>query len=697
MADIVGDSIAERFRIADWEVDPSACRLTRNGVAVKVSPRSMEVLVYLARRSGETVSNDELLTAFWRGAISSPNAVHKVVTELRHALGDGDEGPVYIETVPKRGYRLVAPVARVEYGNGSVTTAAIERPGSTPTSLPAVATAARTSGDRSATRPKPISVNHRAVVWAMLVAVIGIGTASAFIWGTKMTRDSATASSRPIRSLAVLRFRNIDGNADNDYLADGIATALLNQLTKAANIKVVDKERAFQHSLTHETVGSIANALDAEYVLDGTTQRTQDRIRASVTLYLAKDGSVIYSYSHDEPLDRLFVLQDKVVGDVLTELEVPLDEKSLTDMRDWGTKSVAAYLAAEEADHFLHLDEQQSLPYAAARFRDAIALDPGFVQAYCGLSDTLGLLAYGTADSATRDAVRREIQGLRETVERIDPANVLALNHIRWEETRVGEGGSWASMEAQLRANIQAAGAPTKPIDDYLEYADILMSGHLFREAASFVDAYARFDPDNPWIDVRRNQLTCLTRGWGSEPCVESYRRLVRRMPDSSNTVLALVNAFSLSGQYDLADRYLTRLREVDPHGIYSRGAWLFLSVQRGDLARGSPAFRAAVEDPATDRFSAGVAYFMVDDIDSGLAAWRSAPSDIREFIYRLTVHSEGYYKASVVRDPRFQAYLDERGIGRQWTAFLREKVAEMAPITGIAPTDPSPQFTVSR
>src|SRR4029450_3639560 len=98
------------FRVGDWEAHPRSCRLVRNGTEIKLSPRSMEVLAHLAERAGSTVAHHELLEAFWRGTISTPNAIQKCVVELRRALGDGGGEPIYIETVPKRGDRLLAKV-----------------------------------------------------------------------------------------------------------------------------------------------------------------------------------------------------------------------------------------------------------------------------------------------------------------------------------------------------------------------------------------------------------------------------------------------------------------------------------------------------------------------------------------------------------------------------------------------------------
>jgi DNA-binding winged helix-turn-helix (wHTH) protein len=97
-----------RLRIGSIEADPKSCTLKFGNVSAKVSPRAMNVFAYLAERAGETVTHDELLTAFWRGPVSSTNVLHKCMTELRSALGNFTESDVHLDTIPRRGYRLTA-------------------------------------------------------------------------------------------------------------------------------------------------------------------------------------------------------------------------------------------------------------------------------------------------------------------------------------------------------------------------------------------------------------------------------------------------------------------------------------------------------------------------------------------------------------------------------------------------------------
>src|SRR5258706_7248048 len=101
-----------RLRVGDWTVEPALNQLSAAGKTVKLEPKTMAVLAYLARRPGQVVSREELLSAVWAGVVVGDDSLTQVVIKLRKALGDAPEHPAYIQTISKGGYRLVAPVLR---------------------------------------------------------------------------------------------------------------------------------------------------------------------------------------------------------------------------------------------------------------------------------------------------------------------------------------------------------------------------------------------------------------------------------------------------------------------------------------------------------------------------------------------------------------------------------------------------------
>jgi DNA-binding winged helix-turn-helix (wHTH) protein len=101
--------IVAPMKIGDWDADPAMNTLRRGEQLVHVEPKAMELLVFLGRRSDQVVSRDELLAGVWPGVVVGDDALTQAIIKLRKALGDSPREPTYIQTVPKRGYRLIAP------------------------------------------------------------------------------------------------------------------------------------------------------------------------------------------------------------------------------------------------------------------------------------------------------------------------------------------------------------------------------------------------------------------------------------------------------------------------------------------------------------------------------------------------------------------------------------------------------------
>ena len=661
-ADVVGSSRRAPFRVGDWEAHPGSCRLVRDGTELKLSPRSMDVLVHLAERAGVVVTHDELLDALWGTATATPNAIQKCVVELRHAFGNGGGEPMHIETIPKRGYRLVAKVESID----------------------------RLKSPRLIDDGNPDLTSGAAAIRAN--GAVDRLTQRAADAGS----DRDTVRFVKSKSIAVLRFRNVGGNPGDEYLAQGLAEALHEGLSQVSDLSVIERERSFQHSITNETVQGIGKNLGVDHLLDGSVQHLDSRLRVSAALYRSSDGVRLYVYRDEEAAAKLRALHDRLIANVLTATEVHLDERRTDDMRKWGTQNVDAYLAAREADAFHMRLDQKSLQYAVERFRAAIALDPGFVRAYRLLALTLGDIDTFTSGEARRGLLLEELAQIREAVKHL-PGNADALTAVDICERKMNTT-SRREREVAVRTAIQEEGTPHRAYSEYLEYADLLKTGHLFREASRYVDLYAKFDREETALYLHRNELAGLTLG--PQRAIPMAKNVLTMFQNNIGTLFALVTQLALIGKYAEAESYLARLEDNDHVGVWAYALRLRLAALRGDLPARSEQLIAALDDPRVNDYLRGVTHFIVGDVEYGIAAWRRAQGSnsrkaARALIY--AVHAESCYTATVVNDPRYQDVLDELGIGGQWTAYLRAKVAELAPITGIEPGDPTPQRVYPR
>jgi tetratricopeptide (TPR) repeat protein len=180
----------------------------------------------------------------------------------------------------------------------------------------------------------------------------------------------------------------------------------------------------------------------------------------------------------------------------------------------------------------------------------------------------------------------------------------------------------------------------------------------------------------------------------GPARAIPMLRKVLTMFQNDMGSLTLLVACLAVLGEYREAERYLARLADNDPTGLWAHFSGLELAALRGDYTAGSDELHTALDDPRTNDYMRGISNFILGDVEAGLVAWRrgqqtNGPNDV---VLRWAVHNETCFPSSVVNHPGYQDILDSGGTGRRWTAYLREKVAELAPITGIAPGDPAPQ-----
>jgi DNA-binding winged helix-turn-helix (wHTH) protein len=211
------------MKIGDWVVTPSLNQLERDGRALKVEPRSMELLVCLARHAGGVVSTDQLIAEVWNGRVIEESGVYKQINQLRTALGDQAQRPKFIETIPKRGYRLIAPVERDREARAPP--GASETPG-----------AERTTPDwLTGRRP------YRSAAGLLVVVVVAIAAWQLTAGSRSAPENSAAVDAPPPNSVVVLPFDNLSPDPKDAYFALGMNDQIVTELTELGSLRVASR------------------------------------------------------------------------------------------------------------------------------------------------------------------------------------------------------------------------------------------------------------------------------------------------------------------------------------------------------------------------------------------------------------------------------------------------------------------------
>jgi transcriptional activator of cad operon len=305
------------LRIGAWCVDPTSGQISRDGETARVEVRTMRLLLCLAEHAGEVVSIEELLTQVWSGVIVSQDSVYQSVASLRRLLGDDPKQPTYIATVPRLGYRLVAPVSPWADQSIAQTGAPLTADGEHPT--PAATDA-----------PAPGARLRAGFMWAGGAALC-LALAGAVLYYGKAANSNHSASRasapQPLASIAVLPFHDLTEEMNQEPFADGMTVELINKLSKIQGLRVHAPTSSPSFKDKRTTIAGMAKMLGVAYVVDGSVRKSGVRLRVAARLIRAEDEYVVWSETYDRPVDDILMVQDDIAGEVTKALKASIEAR----------------------------------------------------------------------------------------------------------------------------------------------------------------------------------------------------------------------------------------------------------------------------------------------------------------------------------------------------------------------------------
>jgi TolB-like protein/DNA-binding winged helix-turn-helix (wHTH) protein len=262
-----------------WLVQPSLNTVSQGGKTFHIEPKVMEVLVCLARHAGETLSKQTLLQAVWSDTFVTDDVLTRAISELRRVLEDDARESRFIQTISKRGYRLVASVDK---GSGTADSK-VQEP-----------------EDRKAA-PSERQAPRRNT-WVGVVAAAGGVAALALILaglsvGALRQRLLSRTTSTKIRSVAVLPMTNLSNDSAQEYFADGMTDALITELSQIASIKVISRTSVMAYRKPDKALSQVARELGVDGIVEGTIQRSGNQIRITAQLIYAPTDRQIWANS----------------------------------------------------------------------------------------------------------------------------------------------------------------------------------------------------------------------------------------------------------------------------------------------------------------------------------------------------------------------------------------------------------------
>ncbi len=382
--------VAGRYRFGPFVLDRAAYRLFQEGQTIALSPKLVDLLLYFVTRPAMLVSKEELLDAMWPDVTVTDNALSQAISDVRSALGDDAASPKYIQTVARRGYRFVSMVEPIPDGD--------ER-------------------------------EHALVGGASVAPEPGV-----------------------VKSVAVLDFTNVNGDADLAWLSTGAAETVTNDLNAFRVLRVVDRFRVSE--ATRQTGGSmsaLAETLGVQLVVVGSFQRVGDRLRITARLVEAASGSTLADAKVDGRLDEVFDLQDRVVRQFSAALGVETAHGRSAKVGVRETSNLEAFRAASEARVKLDSLDPAQLLSAVELFERAVRLDPRYAIAHAGLANA-HFFAYEATRARNRPDAERLATSIAHARRAIDLDDTLAEGHATLSLLLMGAGRFAEAVASARRA-----------------------------------------------------------------------------------------------------------------------------------------------------------------------------------------------------------------------------------------------------
>lgn len=417
-------------------LDPSHRQLTRDGRAVAITGRPLDILIALVEHAGRPVDKATLLDRVWGNVAVEEGNLARNVSTLRKVLGDTSEEPSLIATIPGRGYQFIAQVhLRVAEPTAAATAPDAPLP---PRPAPPVA---------PATTPAGASRAHYAptvvVIPALIVLLLGA-------WG--FWRADTPAS--PIRStrLAVLPFQNLTGEPSQDHIVDGLTDELIAALGRLnpERLAVVARTSATAAQQPSAPLRQIRDALDVRYVVEGSVRRATGRFRVTAQLVDATSGSQLWSQSYERDASDVLAVQQDVAQSIAREIRIELVPDAAATRAQVRVLNLEAHRLYQEGRQLLRLATEPDIRRALEQFSAATALDPGYAPAYAGIADAAVALTDFYVDAAETVVIGRA--AARRAVELDDS---LAAGHASLATVHVLFDWDWAGAEREYRRAIE--------------------------------------------------------------------------------------------------------------------------------------------------------------------------------------------------------------------------------------------------
>ena len=605
------------LRFGVFEIDLKAFELRKHGLRLKLSEQPFQILALLLEKPGEVVTRDEIRNRLWPGDtfVDFDHGLNNAVMRLREVLGDSSDKPRFIETLPRRGYRFIAPIQEIS-GAGSGASA-----GHVPDGL-SVAPMAQT--DVAGSWPSEngqAGYPGNAKNWLTLrrIMLLSAGALAFAIFSGIAVHyvrgmESGRANLGHGVSLVVLPLENLSGDKEQDYFADGMTDELTANLAKIRSLRVISRSTAMAYKGTHKSLSEIARELHVDAVMEGTVLRAGNRVRITAELIQVSTDHHLWAETYESQIGDVLALQNRVSSAIVDEIRINLTKEDKERLAKNPAVSPEAYEEYLKGRYYWNKRSGEGLAKAIGYFEAATQKDPQYALAYAGLADCYGIIGATIFGSVPASAAAPKAKAAATRALEIDPTLAEAETSLAtakfnydWDWVGAAEGfkraiqldARYATAYQRYSLYLSAMGRFDESFEQIQKARDLdplsisinssfgwrLYLARQYDRSIAQLRGTLEMDPSYEWPQLILGQAYEQKGDFNS--AVAELRKAVELSHNSPLMISALAHAYALSGNQAEAQRLVAQLlvqakkQYVSPYYI----AIVYVALGRNELA----------------------------------------------------------------------------------------------------------------
>jgi TolB-like protein/DNA-binding winged helix-turn-helix (wHTH) protein/Flp pilus assembly protein TadD len=594
------EKAAASYRFGLFEVDNRTRELRKQGVRLRLRGRPIDLLLVLLEKPGEIVTRDDLRGRLWPADtfVDFDHGLHSAVNRLRETLGESAGNPRFIETLPRRGYRFIAPVTVVSHQPSASSATPVDPPPSEAQEITDVGRTRHVTGpaeDRRSNIPtSPSPSRRRRLALPIVLAIV-----AAIAAGLMLSRGGfvSPGGARPM-TIAVLPFQNLSGDPDEDYFSDGVTEEMIAALGMIGpdRLTVIGRTTSMLYKGARKSIGQIGQELGVTYLLEGSVRRAGSRMRITAQLVDTRNMAHLWSESYDRDIGDVLSVQSDVARQIARSLALALAPKNELPVST-PPSSFAAYELLMRGRLFRGQATEEGARKAIEYYERAIAIDPNYAAAHAAMADAYRLLGAPGLEIEPPSVLLTKAKAAAERALALDPRSpearaVLAMIKLNFDWDLPG-----AELEVKqaLRLNPSFAQA-------HQYYSAILTVMNRVDEA---IVAAARAVELDPLAATAR--ATLGVRYYYARRPDEAIQHFVKTLELTPGFAVAhwgLAQCYRLQGRFDDHIDHLRQAVQLSGNSAYMRAHLAYGYAVAGDRAR-AEAIRHEFESEGQQRYVA--------------------------------------------------------------------------------------------